>query len=266
MRIAKFLSHAGVCSRRDAEKLIAEGRVSLNGKKLDSPAIKVDESDKITVNGKPVQPPERLRVFLHHKKAGLVTTHKDEANRTTLFETLSDDLPRLISVGRLDMNTEGLIILTTDGDLSRHLELPSTGWRRRYKARAYGKVTQSDLNRLQNGIMIDGIKYGAIEAELISTPQGSNPSKKIQQKKQNKEEPSKSSSTRKANCWITLSLSEGKNREVRKVLEHLGLQVNRLIRLSYGPFQLGNLKAGETKELTPKILKDQLPQQFRDKI
>lgn len=243
MRIAKFLSHAGICSRREAEAMILDGRVSLNGQKLKTPAVKVDAGDDIRLDGRKVGTPQPIRVFLHHKQAGLLTTHKDDKGRDTVFDRLPDEMPRVISVGRLDMNTEGLLVLTTDGDLARHMEHPDTGWKRRYKVRAFGKTSQGSLDKLKQGIKVDGVKYGPIDAILETA-----------------------SNQDKANCWLTLTLSEGKNREVRKVLEHLGLKVNRLIRLSYGPFQLGNLEPGAVKELPPRVLKDQLPEQFRERI
>lgn len=247
MRIAKFLSHAGVCSRRDAEALIAEGKVSVNGSKLDTPAVKVSAEDNIMVNGKPVASDAPARVFLHYKKSGFPTTHKDEKGRETMFDKLPKDMPRVISVGRLDLNTEGLILLTTDGDLARHFELPQTGLTRRYRVRVYGHVSQGKLDSLKNGITIDGVKYGPIEAFLEKAPKDEE-------------------RTGRANSWLTVALAEGKNREIRNVMEHLGLQVNRLIRVAYGPFQLGNLRPGDVKEVPPRVLKDQLPQNFRGKF
>jgi 23S rRNA pseudouridine2605 synthase len=230
-RIAKFLARAGVCSRRDAERLIAEGRVNLNGKTLETPAVKISAKDKITVDGRPVAAAQATRLWRYHKPSGLVTTHKDPAGRPTVFERLPPDLPRVISVGRLDLTSEGLLLLTNDGALARRLELPSNGWVRRYRARAYGRVTQEELDMLTNGVTIDGVRYGAIEATLERTA---------------------------ANSWITVSLTEGKNREVRRVLETLGLKVNRLIRIAYGPFQLGTLAPGAVEEVPRKMLKDQL--------
>jgi 23S rRNA pseudouridine2605 synthase len=230
-RIAKFLARAGVCSRRDAERLIAEGRVKLNGKKLDTPAVKVTAADKVTVDGKPVGAAEPTRLWRYHKPSGLVTTHRDPAGRPTVFERLPDTLPRVISVGRLDLTSEGLLLLTNDGALARRLELPSNAWRRRYRARAFGRIEQAELDKLANGITVDGVRYGPIEARL---ERGG------------------------ANSWITLSLTEGKNREVRRVLEALGLKVNRLIRVAYGPFQLGALPPGAVEEIPRKVLKDQI--------
>lgn len=221
-RIAKRLARAGVCSRRDAERLIEAGRVMLNGQVLSSPAVNVHDHDEIMVDGKSIGKGEKTRLWLYHKPCGLVTSHRDEKGRDTIFDHLPKDLPRVISVGRLDLNSEGLLLLTNDGSLSRHLELPATGWIRTYRVRAHGKTTQAQLDWLRNGITIDGIAYGAIEAIL---------------------EPSSAS-----NVWLTVSLKEGKNREVRRVLDFLGLTVNRLIRTSYGPFQLGDLPPGAVEE------------------
>jgi 23S rRNA pseudouridine2605 synthase len=231
-RIAKFLARAGVCSRRDAERLIAEGRVKLNGRVLDTPAVKVTAADKVQVDGKPIAAAEPTRLWRYHKPAGLVTTHRDPAGRATVFENLPAALPRVVSVGRLDLNSEGLLLLTNDGELARRLELPANGWLRRYRARAFGRVTQEELDQLKGGITVDGVRYGPIEAKL-ERGQG-------------------------ANAWITVAISEGKNREVRRVLDALGLKVNRLIRTSYGPFQLGTLAAGEVDEIPGKVLREQL--------
>lgn len=236
-RIAKVLARAGICSRRDAERMIEAGRVSVNGTVLDSPALNVNESDTITVDGKPVQKAEATRLFLFHKPAGLVTTQKDERGRPTVFEGLPEALPRLISVGRLDMNTEGLLLLTNDGGLSRWMELPSTGWTRRYRVRVFGQVKPDMIEQLPKGMTVDGIRYGPITATLDKV-QGSN-------------------------AWLTLSLREGKNREIRKVMEALGLRVNRLIRLSYGPFQLGKLPDGAIEEVPQKVLREQLAGYFK---
>lgn len=226
------MARAGVCSRRDAEKLIAEGRVKLNGKVLDTPAMKITAKDKLTVDNKPVAAAEQTRLWRYHKPSGLVTTHRDPAGRPTVFQRLPEDLPRVISVGRLDLTSEGLLLLTNDGALARRLELPSNGWVRRYRARAFGRITQDELDRLKDGITIDGVRYGGIDAQLESG--------------------------RGANVWIAVSISEGKNREVRRVLEAVGLKVNRLIRIAYGPFQLGLLKPGEVDEISGKVLRDQL--------
>ena len=231
-RIAKFLARAGVCSRRDAERLIAEGRVKLNGKKLDTPAVKVTERDKVMVDGRPVGAAEPTRLWRYHKPSGLVTTHRDPAGRPTVFERLPDTLPRVVSIGRLDLTSEGLLLLTNDGALARRLELPANGWLRRYRARAYGTIAQEELDTLQKGITVEGVRYGPIEAKLERSTG--------------------------ANTWIALSLTEGKNREVRRVLEALGLRVNRLIRIAYGPFQLGTLAPGAVEEIPRRVLKDQL--------
>jgi 23S rRNA pseudouridine2605 synthase len=231
-RVAKFLARAGVCSRRDAERLIAEGRVKLNGRTLDTPAVKVTAEDKVSVDGRPVAVAEPTRLWRYHKPSGLVTTHRDPAGRPTVFERLPRGMPRVISVGRLDLTSEGLLLLTNDGALARRLELPSNAWVRRYRARAFGRVEQEELDRLKEGMTIDGVRYGSIEAKL-ERRQG-------------------------ANSWITLSLTEGKNREVRRVLEALGLKVNRLIRIAYGPFQLGALAPGAVEEIPRKVLRDQL--------
>jgi 23S rRNA pseudouridine2605 synthase len=231
-RIAKFLARAGVCSRRDAERLIADGRVKLNGKVLDTPAVKVTAADKVQVDGRPIGAAEETRMWRYHKPSGLVTTHRDPAGRATVFENLPGDMPRVISVGRLDLTSEGLLLLTNDGELARKLELPANGWLRRYRARAFGRVSQEELDTLKNGITVDGVRYGSIDAKL---ERGGG-----------------------ANSWITVSITEGKNREVRRVLDALGLKVNRLIRTSYGPFQLGTLAPGEVDEIPRKVLKEQL--------
>ena len=231
-RIAKALARAGVCSRRDAEKLIEEGRVSVNGKKLDSPAFKVTPSDLIRVDGKPIAEAEPTRLWRYHKPPGLMTTHRDPGGRPTVFDNLPEGLPRVISVGRLDFNSEGLLLLTNDGALARRLELPTTGWLRRYRVRAFGEVTQEALDNLAKGVTVEGVKYGPIRAEL-ERRQG-------------------------ANNWITVSLTEGKNREIRRVLDSIGLKVNRLIRIAYGPFQLGQLAVGAAEEVPGKIVKEQL--------
>jgi 23S rRNA pseudouridine2605 synthase len=231
-RIAKVLARVGLCSRRDAERWIAEGRVSVDGDVLASPAVNVGAASDIRVDGKPIPQPERARLWRYHKPAGLVTTHRDEKGRPTVFAALPTELPRLISVGRLDLNSEGLLLLTNDGALARRLELPSTGWVRRYKVRVHGEVESTQLAGLEAGTTIGGVSYGSIRAEF-ERQQGSN-------------------------AWITMALREGRNREVRRVLEHLGLQVTRLIRLAYGPFQLGNLPRGAVAEVPRKVLADQL--------
>lgn len=231
-RISKRLSRAGICSRRDAERWIAEGRVRLNGQVLTSPAVNVGPSDRIEVDGQSVQGKEPTRLWRYHKPAGLVTSHKDEKGRATIFDRLPEDLPRVISVGRLDLTSEGLLLLTNNGELSRHLELPATGWTRKYRVRAFGSITQKELDVLQKGITIDGVSYGGIEAVIENAE--------------------------KSNMWIAMTLREGKNREIRRVLEHLGLQVNRLIRVSYGPFHLGKLEEGDVEEISRKAIEEAL--------
>ncbi len=231
-RIAKVMARAGLCSRREAETWIAAGRVTVNGKALESPAYNVSEADDVRVDGVRLGAPERTRLFLFHKPRGFVTTARDPEGRQTIFERLPPDLPRLIAVGRLDINTEGLMLLTNDGGLARVLELPATGWLRRYRVRAHGAVDQARLDPLSDGITLDGIHYAGIEARL-DREQGSN-------------------------AWITIGLREGKNREIKRVLEHLGLAVNRLIRVSFGPFELGDLAEGEITEVRTRILRDQL--------
>jgi 23S rRNA pseudouridine2605 synthase len=232
-RIAKVLARAGLCSRRDAERWIDDGRVAVNGKTIESPALNVTDKDDIRVDGKPLPKAEKTRLFLYHKPAGLVTTARDEKGRQTVFESLPDGLPRVVSVGRLDLNTEGLLLLTNDGELSRLLELPSTGWKRRYRVRVHGHIDPKRLENLKDGLTVDGIKYGAIEATLEKS-QGSNE-------------------------WLNISIREGKNREVRKIMEALGLQVTRLIRISYGPFQLGDMERGAVKEVPQKMMREQIP-------
>src|SRR5882672_2200336 len=231
-RIAKVMARAGLCSRREAEGWITAGRVSVNGTKITSPALNIAPSDKVVVDGRPLPGAERTRLFLYHKPSGLVTTSADPQGRPTIFDSLPKDLPRLISVGRLDLATEGLLLLTNDGGLARTLELPSTAWLRRYRVRAYGKVTQPQLDALRDGVTVDGVRYGPIDAQL------------------DREQTS--------NVWITFAIREGKNREVRNVLRHLDLHVARLIRVSFGPFQLGELAEGEIAEVPTRVLRDQL--------
>jgi 23S rRNA pseudouridine2605 synthase len=231
-RIAKVMARAGLCSRREAEALIRAGRVAVNGMVIASPALDVSPQERVTVDGKPLPTRERTRLFLFHKPRGLVTTHADPQGRPTIFARLPDNLPRLISVGRLDVNTEGLLLLTNDGGLARVLELPQTGWLRRYRVRAHGRVSQAALGALRHGVTIDGMHYGPIEAAL-EREQG-------------------------ANVWLTFAIREGKNREVRNVLGHLGLQVARLIRVSFGPFQLGALPVGAIEEVRTRHLREQL--------
>lgn len=232
MRIAKAMARAGLCSRREAERWIADGRVAVNGRLLTTPAHDVGPKDRVTVDGQPLPEAEPVRLWRYYKPRGLVTTHRDPQGRPTVFDNLPAGLPRVISVGRLDFNTEGLLLLTTDGALARHLELPATGWLRRYRVRARGRVTQEQLDRLKNGITVEGMSYGPIEASLDSE--------------------------KGANIWLTLGLREGKNREVRKVLSTLGLEVGRLIRVSFGPFQLLELEPGKAEPVRRRVLIDQL--------
>ncbi len=232
MRIAKAIAHAGLCSRRDAEAWIAQGRVKVNGTVLVSPAHVVSAGDKISVDGKPLPQIEGPRLWRYYKPKGLVTSHKDPQGRSTVFAALPPGLPRVVSVGRLDLNTEGLLLLTNDGALARHLELPSTGWLRRYRVRAHGRVSQEQLDALRDGVTIDGVHYGPVEARL-DRAQGSN-------------------------VWLMLGLREGKNREVKRIAEHLELAVNRLIRISFGPFALGDMAPGAVAEVKGRVLADQL--------
>jgi 23S rRNA pseudouridine2605 synthase len=231
-RIAKVVSRAGLASRRDAEEWITQGRVTVNGRVINSPALDVTANDTIAVDGKVLPPRERTRLFMYHKPRGLMTTHADPEGRPTVFDNLPEGLPRLISIGRLDFNTEGLLLLTNDGGLARALELPDTGWLRRYRVRAHGEVTQAQLDELKKGVEVDGVKYGSIDATL-ERDQG-------------------------ANVWLVFAIREGKNREVRNVMAHLGLEVNRLIRVSYGPFQLGELAEGTVEEVKTRVLREQL--------
>jgi 23S rRNA pseudouridine2605 synthase len=231
-RIAKVMARAGLCSRREAETWIAAGRVKVNGQKLTSPARNVTARDDIRIDGKPLPDKEKIRLWRHHKPRGLLTTAKDPQGRPTVFENLPPDLPRVVSIGRLDLNSEGLLLLTNDGELARRLELPATGWVRRYRVRVNGAVEVAHLNALRKGITVEGIKYGPVQASL-DRQQGDN-------------------------AWLTMSLTEGKNREIRKLCGHFGWAVNRLIRISYGPFQLGNLEKGMVEEVKGKVLKDQL--------
>jgi 23S rRNA pseudouridine2605 synthase len=231
-RIAKVIARAGLASRREAEKWISAGRVMVNGAVIDSPAVGVTAHDSIAVDGHALPARERTRLFLFHKPRGFLTSHADPQGRPTIFTILPKLLPRLISVGRLDLDTEGLLLLTNDGSLARVLELPATGWLRRYRVRAHGRITQEQLDRLRHGIAIDGIRYGPIEA-TVDRVQG-------------------------ANVWLTFAMREGKNREVKNVLGHLGLAVNRLIRVSFGPFKLGDLAPGEIEEVRTRTLREQL--------
>jgi 23S rRNA pseudouridine2605 synthase len=231
-RIAKVIARAGICSRRDAEKLIAEGRVKLNGELILSPARNVTGNDLVTVDDKPLDQPQAARMWRYHKPSGLVTTHKDEKGRPTVFASLPKALGRVVSVGRLDFNSEGLLLLTNDGDIARRMEIPSAGWTRVYRVRLFGKVTQAELDKLAQGVAIDGVKYGPVVADL---------------------ERSKG-----VYAWARVSLKEGRNREVKRVMESLGLKVARLIRTSYGPFQLGQLAEGQVEEIPARLWREKL--------
>ena len=231
-RIAKVMARAGVCSRRDAEKLIAEGRVTLNGETVTTPATKVSGPHVIAVDGKPVAEPEQARLWRYHKPAGLVTTHKDPQGRPTVFQNLPKTMPRVVSVGRLDVNSEGLLLLTNDGEIARRLEHPSAGLVRKYRVRVFGKITQADLEKLAEGITIDGVKYGPVIADLERA--------------------------KGMYAWVMVSLKEGKNREVKRLMEHLGCKVARLIRVQYGPFHLGHLPESAVEEIPAKLWREQL--------
>jgi 23S rRNA pseudouridine2605 synthase len=231
-RIAKMMARAGLCSRREAETWIKAGRVAVNGEVIASPALNVSAGDRVAVDGRPLPARERTRLFLYHKPRRLLTTRADPQQRPTIFDRLPAGLPRLVAVGRLDLNSEGLLLLTNEGGLARALELPSTGWLRRYRVRAHGRVTQPELDALRAGIEVDGIRYGPIEATL-DREQGSN-------------------------IWLTMAMREGKNREIRNVLGALGLEVNRLIRISFGPFRLGDISEGEVEEVKSRTLREQL--------
>ena len=230
--IAKVLARAGLASRRDAEEIVTQGRVTVNGRVINSPALDITDSDVVAVDGKPLPPRERTRLFMYHKPRGLMTTHADPEGRPTVFDNLPEGLPRLISIGRLDFNTEGLLLLTNDGGLARTLEHPDTGWLRRYRVRAHGEVTQAQLDQLKDGVEVEGVKYGPIDATLERD--------------------------QSSNVWVVFAIREGKNREVRNVMAHLGLEVNRLIRISYGPFQLAELEEGKVEEVKTRVLREQL--------
>ncbi|WP_408015356.1 pseudouridine synthase [Ruegeria haliotis] len=231
-RIAKVLARAGVASRREAERMIEAGRVSVNGKAIESPALNVTDKDKITVDGKPVSEPEPSRLWLYHKPSGLVTTARDEKGRATIFDKLPEDLPRVMSVGRLDLNSEGLLLLTNDGGIKRQLELPATGWLRKYRVRVNGRPKDEDFAPLRKGMVVEGERFQPMTVTL-DRQQG-------------------------ANAWLTIGLREGKNREIRRAIEDIGYTVNRLLRVSYGPFQLGSLKPGEVEEIRRRVMRDQL--------
>jgi 23S rRNA pseudouridine2605 synthase len=231
-RIAKVIARAGICSRRDAEKMIAEGRVAVGGKTIASPALNVESEALITIDGKVIPSASPTKLWRYHKPQGLVTSHRDPEGRPTVFARLPPGLPRVVSVGRLDINSEGLLLLTNDGELARKLELPAQGWVRRYRVRLFGAVTQAELDRLKHGIAVDGLRYGPVTAELERT--------------------------KGSNAWATVSLKEGKNREVKKLMEHLGFKVARLIRVSFGPFHLGHLPEGHVDEIPGKVWREQL--------
>lgn len=231
-RIAKWLARAGVASRREAETMIQDGKISLNNEVVKQPATFVQEHDIIKVEGKVISPPDRTRLWRYHKPIGLITTHKDPDGRKTVFEAMPEAMPRVVSVGRLDLNSEGLLLLTNDGALARKLEMPSNQWTRRYRVRVFGTINPEDFNRLKKGITVEGIHYAPIDVKMDS-------------QKGN-------------NTWLTVSLQEGRNREIRRVMQHINLQVNRLIRIAYGPFQLGTLPKGALEEVTFKVIKEQI--------
>jgi 23S rRNA pseudouridine2605 synthase len=231
-RVAKRIARSGFCSRRDAERLIAAGRVAVDGQVLSSPAVTVTEANRVTIDGEPLPHAEQARLFRYHKPAGVLTAARDPEGRATIYDRLPPELPRLMPIGRLDMSSEGLLLLTNDGGLKRRLELPATGWLRRYRVRVHGRIDEGTLASLENGIALDGFEYGPIQARLDRV-QGSN-------------------------AWLTVALREGKNREIRRVLEHFGWPVNRLIRLSFGPFQLGGLAPDAIEEISAKVLAEQL--------
>ena len=243
-RIAKAMARAGIASRREVERLIGLGKVAVNGRILDTPATLVTRDDVITVNGKPIAAAQATRVWRYNKPVGLLTSHNDPQGRPTVFDALPSGLPRVISVGRLDINTEGLLLLTNDGELSRALELPETALVRQYRARARGRVTQAELDRLKDGVTVDGVRYGPVEATIDKAT-------------------TKEDGSQAANLWISVQIAEGKNREVRKVLESVGLTVNRLIRLAYGPFQLGTLATGSVEEIGPRVIRELLGEHIR---
>jgi 23S rRNA pseudouridine2605 synthase len=236
-RIAKVLARAGVASRRASERLIGEGRVAVNGKVIDTPVTLVTDQDRVEVDGKPLAAREKTSLWLYHKPVGLVTTAKDPQGRPTVFENLPADLPRVVSVGRLDLNSEGLLLLTNDGGLAGFLAHPSTGWKRRYRVRAFGPVNDKSLAQLRRGVTVKDVKYAPIEIDVESQ--------------------------RGSNTWFDVGLKEGKNREIRRLFEHIDLKVNRLIRVAFGPFQLGNLKAGEVRKISGSALRQQLGRKYK---
>lgn len=232
VRVAKIIAQSGFCSRREAEQLILEGRVQVNGKAIDHPALLITDQS-IKIDDKLINAKQPTKLFLFYKPVGTICTNNDPENRQTIFDVLPKNLPRLISVGRLDFNTEGLLLLTTDGALARYIELPKSKWVRKYRVRVFGKLNHERLKALVKGITVDGIKYGSIKVEVESE--------------------------RESNSWLSVSLTEGKNREIRKIMLHLGLQVSRLIRVSFGPFQLGEMRVGEIHEVSKKVLKNSVP-------
>lgn len=236
-RLAKFIARSGVCSRRGAEELIAQKRITVNGETIESPAFNVEGTEDIRFDGEKLPQIETTRLWLYYKPVGLITTHKDTSNRPTVFENLPAGMPRVISVGRLDLNSEGLLLLTNNGELSRQLELPENGWSRRYKVKVHGRLIQSKLDSLADGVTIDGVAYDPVKI-ITGETQGTN-------------------------TWLTLTLQEGKNREIRRLMQYVGLDVARLIRLSYGPFQLGSLQKGEVREVPQKVLREQLGEKFK---
>ncbi|HEY7766341.1 MAG TPA: pseudouridine synthase [Aestuariivirgaceae bacterium] len=237
-RIAKLIARAGLCSRRDAEKLIAQGRVKLNGMTIRTPAVKISSGDNVEIDGRPLPQKEPTRLWRYHKPPGLIVSHRDPRGRPTIFDALPKGLPRVLSIGRLDFNTEGLMLLTNDGALERRLELPATGWTRRYRVRVHGDLDERALAKLQQGIVVDGVRYAPVDAE-VERRQGDN-------------------------AWLSFALKEGKNREIRRICEHLSLQVNRLIRVAFGPFQLGALGRSEVKEVPERVLREQLGSLLKD--
>ncbi|MAQ37323.1 MULTISPECIES: pseudouridine synthase [Thioclava] len=238
-RIAKVIARSGVASRRDAEKMILAGKVAVNGKQIDSPALDVAASDKITIDGKPIDAPQETRLWLYYKPLGLVTTEKDEQGRRTIFDEMPEGMPRVLNVGRLDINSEGLLLLTNDGGLKRRLELPETGWLRKYRVRVNGRPTEQSFEPLRQGITIEGEEFLPMEVSL-DRQQG-------------------------ANAWLTVGIREGRNREIRRAMTEIGFQVNRLIRISYGPFRLMDMKAGDVMEVKRRMLRDQLGGLLDDK-
>ena len=236
-RLAKFMARSGVCSRREAEEFIKQQRVTVNGEIVTTPAFNVEGTEKILFDGEKLPQIDKTRLWLYYKPVGLITSHKDEQNRETVFNNLPPYMPRVVSVGRLDLNSEGLLLLTNNGELSRELELPKNAWSRRYRVRVHGRIDLKKLESLKEGVCIDGIEYGKVNA-VVDSQNGTN-------------------------AWLTVTLNEGKNREVRKLMKYIGLDVARLIRVSYGPFQLGSLKKGEVKEVAQKVLQEQLGSRFK---